>query len=369
MANQLVGRTAHFLLLLVAAAIVFAPAALADETTPADTEEKKEEASEEEKAEPAFPWERDWKKATERAKAEGKDLFVNFTGSDWCGWCIKLDKEVFTQGDFAEKAGKHFVFVFLDFPNAPELKEKVVDPELATELKEKYGVRGFPSILLVNAAGEAWAKTGYQAGGPESYLKHLEEMRANKDAILGMDKEKVDVDALKAGIEALKANRLLENPSFEWIYDKARELDPDGKHGVRIYADRVDEKAAFKAVLPKQRGEAPNWEKIYEFIQGAKYMDDDRVFLDVSIAVVQRFLLAEKRFDDATALAKRIKETKIVQNNERALQYLDDLIAKIASEKEAAEKADEEEETEDDEKSDDDDGKTDKDGEGDDKDK
>ena len=335
MVNSLVGRTAHFLLLLVAIAIVFAPAALADET-PTETEDKEEAA--EEKAEPEFPWELDWKKATERAKAEGKDLLVNFTGSDWCGWCIKLDKEVFTQGDFAEKAGKHFVFVFLDFPNAPELKEKVVDPKLAQELKEKFSVRGFPSILLVNADGNAWGKTGYRRGGPENYLKHLEEMRGNKNAVLGLDKEKVTVDSLKAGIEALQTNNLLENPSYEWIYDKARSLDPDGKHGVRIYADRVDEKAAFKAVLPKQRGEEPNWEKIYEFVKGAKYMDDDRVFLDVSITLLSRYLLPEKRFDDATNLAKRIKETKVVQNNDRALQYLEDMITKIASEKDAAAK-------------------------------
>ena len=307
MLNSLVGRTAPFLLLLVAATLMLAPAALADEA-PAATEEK------EAPAEAEFPWELDWTKATARAKAEGKDLLINFTGSDWCGWCIKLDKEVFSQGDFASTAGKKFVFVFMDFPNAEDLKAKVVDPEMADELKEKYGVQGFPSILLVSADGTPWGKTGYQAGGPEAYMKHLDELRENRAAILALDKSTATVETLKSGIAALEGNKLLEHPGFGWIFDKARALDTDGAHGIRKYADRIDEKNAFKAALPTERGESPDWEKIHSFIKGAKHMDNDGMFVNVSVAVVEKYLLAEGKYDDATALATRIKSMKAIAN-------------------------------------------------------
>ena len=339
MLNSL-GRTAPFLLLLVAAVFALAPVAWADEepTKTADEEEAPADAEEApvKEEEPEFPWERDWAKATARAKAEGKDLLVNFTGSDWCGWCVKLDKEVFSQGDFATKAGKQFVFVFMDFPNSEELKEKVVDEKLANELKEKFGVRGFPAILLVNADGNAWGQTGYQAGGPENYIKHLESLRDNRAAVLALDKDKVTVESLKSGIEALENNKLLENPAYEWVFDKARTLDPEGTHGVRKYADRIDEKSAFKAVLPQKRGEEPNWEKIHDFIEGAKYMDNDGMFINACVGVIENFLLAEKRHDDANALVARIKGMSTIANNDGAMKYLDELLAKIAKDKEAA---------------------------------
>ena len=67
-------------------------------------------------------WIDDFDEAVKLAKAENKDLLVDFTGSDWCGWCIKLNKEVFSQPDFAGYAKKNLVLVELDFPNKAEPK-------------------------------------------------------------------------------------------------------------------------------------------------------------------------------------------------------------------------------------------------------
>ena len=127
---------------------------------------------------------------------------------------------------------------------------------------------------------------------------------------------------------------------------------------MRVYADRVDEKNAFQALLPKSGGEEPNWEKIHEFIKGAKYMDDDGMFVNVSAAVVERYLIANKKWDDATALTTRLKGLKFIANNDRAISYLDGLLEKI--EKGKAEAAEE--------KKDDDAEGNEKDGEGNDKD-
>jgi thiol:disulfide interchange protein len=65
-------------------------------------------------------WVTDWEAAKAQAKKEGKDLLVDFTGSDWCGWCIKLHEEVFSHAEFSGPATELFVFVELDFPRQKE---------------------------------------------------------------------------------------------------------------------------------------------------------------------------------------------------------------------------------------------------------
>ena len=122
-------------------------------------------------------WFADFDQATEAAKKEGKDLLVDFTGSDWCGWCHRLHDEVFGFDEFLTEVQKHYVLVALDFPKAEEVKAQVPNPERNAELKTKYGVRGYPTILLMTAEGEVYAQTGYQEGGVEPYLKYLEKQR------------------------------------------------------------------------------------------------------------------------------------------------------------------------------------------------
>ena len=123
-------------------------------------------------------WLTDFEAAKKQAAAEKKDILVDFTGSDWCGWCIKLDKEVFSTPAF--KAQKDFVLVSLDFPRRKEIP---ADQKAKNEaLMRQWGVRGFPTIILTNAKGEAYSQTGYKPGGPEAYLAHLAELRQQNNA-------------------------------------------------------------------------------------------------------------------------------------------------------------------------------------------
>ncbi|MDP6850529.1 MAG: thioredoxin family protein [Planctomycetota bacterium] len=121
-------------------------------------------------------WFDDFDKAAAAAKAEGKDLLVDFTGSDWCGWCIKLHEEVFQHAEFLTPAKKDYILVALDFPRDEAIKAKVPNPERNDELNKKYGIRGFPTILLMNTEGEVFGRTGYQEGGPEKYIAHMAEI-------------------------------------------------------------------------------------------------------------------------------------------------------------------------------------------------
>ena len=129
-------------------------------------------------------WHADYDAAVKLAKEQGKDLLVDFTGSDWCGWCIRLHKEVFAHESFETAASKDYVFVALDFPNSEEAKAKVPNPKRNDELQELHGVRGFPTILLMTADGEVFGRTGYQAGGPDAYLTHMAELRTSGKAAL-----------------------------------------------------------------------------------------------------------------------------------------------------------------------------------------
>ena len=119
-------------------------------------------------------WVTDYEKALETAKKEKKHLLLNFTGSDWCGWCIKLDKEVFDKSKFKKFAKKELVMVKLDFPNKKKQskEEKAQNAKLAKE----HGIRGYPTILILDSSGKVIGKTGYQKGGEKNYIKHIEDI-------------------------------------------------------------------------------------------------------------------------------------------------------------------------------------------------
>jgi len=121
-------------------------------------------------------WQTDLPKALAKAKADKKMVFINFTGSDWCGWCIKLKKEVFDTKEFADYARENLVLVELDFPN-----KKVQSAELKktnAALQKKYDVSGFPTLLVLNGEGkELWKQVGYMKGGPQAWLKKLDEAK------------------------------------------------------------------------------------------------------------------------------------------------------------------------------------------------
>jgi thioredoxin-related protein len=118
-------------------------------------------------------WLTDLDEGIKVAKAEKKAILVDFTGSDWCGWCIRLKKEVFDQKEFAAVT-KDFVLVELDYPQ--KKKQPAEEKAKNKALAEKFGIEGFPTIMLLDANGEPFAQTGYLAGGPAKYLPHLAEL-------------------------------------------------------------------------------------------------------------------------------------------------------------------------------------------------
>jgi protein disulfide-isomerase len=121
-------------------------------------------------------WGNDYKKAQEEAKAGHKFLLLNFTGSDWCGWCIKFDRDVLSKPEFKDFAQNNLVLVELDFPRAkpqpPEVRKQ------NRELAQQYEVAGFPTIVVLDSDGQKlWQYDGYFPGGPEAFIAELQKLR------------------------------------------------------------------------------------------------------------------------------------------------------------------------------------------------
>jgi thioredoxin-related protein len=119
-------------------------------------------------------WLTDVTKAQAQAKAEKKLVMLDFTGSDWCGWCIKLHKEVFSQPEFVEYAKKNIVAVEVDFPSKKQLsaQQKSANDALA----KKYGIRGYPTLVILDGDGKKVGEMGYVKGGPKAFIAEFEKV-------------------------------------------------------------------------------------------------------------------------------------------------------------------------------------------------
>jgi uncharacterized protein YyaL (SSP411 family) len=117
-------------------------------------------------------------KAQEIAQEKDVPIFVHFTGSDWCGWCWKLEEEVYSKQVFQEYVEKNMVMVKIDFPRKTKLPKDV--ETYNRKLANKYQIKGFPTVQLLNPDGTPIAQTGFQYGGPEKYIEHLEELLSKK---------------------------------------------------------------------------------------------------------------------------------------------------------------------------------------------
>jgi thioredoxin-related protein len=173
-------------------------------------------------------WTEDFEAAKATAAKDGKDLLMDFTGSDWCGWCIKLKKEVFDLDEFKTEAPKKFVLVELDYPQKKPQEQKLKDQN--AKLSEQYGIEGYPSIMLADAKGRPYARTGYEEGGAKKYVAMLGELVLKKTV-----RDETLAKAEKAS--GLEKAKLLEHALLQ--------LENDGV--ANAYSDLVDQIIALDA--------------------------------------------------------------------------------------------------------------------------
>jgi thioredoxin-related protein len=125
-------------------------------------------------------WLTDFTAAKKKAKDENKPILALFTGSDWCPWCIKWEKEAFSKPEFKNYAKTNLVLLFVDFPDKKPLPKAQAKANDA--LQQKYKIDGYPTAVMLNADGKKLSSFGYEEGGVKSLLARIESARAGKVA-------------------------------------------------------------------------------------------------------------------------------------------------------------------------------------------
>ncbi|MBV9127345.1 MAG: thioredoxin family protein, partial [Verrucomicrobia bacterium] len=121
-------------------------------------------------------WKVGFMNACKQAAAEKKMVFVDFTGSDWCGWCQKLEREVFLTPQFKAYAEKKLVLVRADFPHRHPQSAEVKAQN--AKLQAAFGISGYPTIVVLNSAGQPVGRLGYLEGGPVPFLAALQKLES-----------------------------------------------------------------------------------------------------------------------------------------------------------------------------------------------
>lgn len=174
----------------------------------------------------------DMDRALAAARSSRRYLLVNFTGSNWCGWCIRLEREVFSHQHFRQEAGRDLVLVALDFPRPTTQSEEVVRRN--AEWQRRLEVRGFPAVFLTDAEGRPFARTGYREGGVTRYLAHVRELvalRRGQEELVARAMRVEGLDRARLLGQALAVPRIM-TPERDEILERIREADPEDTLGL-----------------------------------------------------------------------------------------------------------------------------------------
>ncbi|MEM7456611.1 MAG: thioredoxin family protein [Planctomycetota bacterium] len=117
-------------------------------------------------------WLTSLEEAREISKATGKPILAEFTGSDWCSYCIKLHDEVFAQPEFERWAAEKYVLLQLDYPQRTSQPQELKDQN--DSLKRQYNISSFPTVLLLDVEGSVIGRAGYVSGGPSAWIAEVE---------------------------------------------------------------------------------------------------------------------------------------------------------------------------------------------------
>jgi thioredoxin-related protein len=258
-------------------------------------------------------WSHDFKAAKELAAKEEKSLLIDFTGSDWCGWCIKLNDEVFKHDAFKTGVKDKFVLVEIDFPQ-DETKLDEATRAQNEALSEEYGIEGFPTILLTDAAGKPFASTGYQAGGPEAYVKHLDELlakRKSRDEGIAAAEKLEGAAKAEALVKVLKDMELGDAQVAKFygeLVEQIKAADPEDKSGYVKGMEQKAKYAEFQAELGElaQGGEH---EKALALVDKALTEGGYEGDIKQEIAAIKGMIYAQMgSFDDAIKAMDAAKE-------------------------------------------------------------
>ena len=199
-------------------------------------------------------WTTDLEGAKSQAKEKNRDILLNFTGSDWCGYCIRLNEEVFSKKKFADWAAKKLVLVELDFPkDASKLSAETIRQN--ESLQARYLPKGFPTLYFCDAAGRPYARVGYTpdlAGNYIAIFETLLKIRVKRDNALAEAGKAAGVSRAGLLVSSLKVMNLPRNLEAEFYPDVMKEivaLDPKDETGFALSWRNKEKLELFQAKL------------------------------------------------------------------------------------------------------------------------
>ncbi len=181
------------------------------------------------------PWTEDIELALTTAQRENKDLFLLYTGSDWCPACQKFETEILGKSDFLREVQQKFVLVRFDFPKRRKLPAETVKQNQIWA--EKFGIGGYPTVVLIDRDGRPFGISGYRPGGVENYLGLLGEFHQQRSR---RDEALAQADELEGDARAKMLDRAISeiDPElaelyYEDIVAELVDIDRDDRLGLR----------------------------------------------------------------------------------------------------------------------------------------
>lgn len=168
-------------------------------------------------------WKKHYSAALKQAKEENKNLLLYFSGSDWCGWCIKFKKNVLDSKDFISYVSDLFVFVKVDFPKKFRLRNSIAKQNAS--LKNKFQVKSFPTIIIVDHNQQEIDRLGYHSGNGKLFGERVFQTLKN-------------FEIYKESWE-LFTQKILNDKELEKLYTQARAFNrPQDAHEILEYGLR-----------------------------------------------------------------------------------------------------------------------------------
>ena len=272
-------------------------------------------------------WSTDYEAAKKDAAASKKSLLIDFTGSDWCGWCIKLNDEVFKHDTFKNGVKDKFVLLELDYPQ-DKSKQSAALQKQNEELAKKYVIEGFPTILLADEEGRPFAATGYEPGGPVEYVKHLDgllEKRKSRDEGFAAAEKLEGPAKAKALIGVLDSMALSETMVagfYGSTIDAIKKADPEDATGYAKKLAAKERMTKFDMEL-NALGEKQDFNGALALVdktlkEGGMVPEDTQ-----RVTMMKGLVYAEQgKFDEAI---KAVDEAKKIAPETEAAGQLDDL--------------------------------------------
>jgi len=277
--------------------------------------------------------------AMKKASDEKKSLLLEFTGSDWCPPCKALKSEVFSKEEFVNGVKDKLVLVQFDFPNdTSKLTEETIAQNNAAA--EKYGIEGYPTIILVDEAGKPFASTGYQDGGPVKYVEHLDELlakRTERDKAIEAANKLEGVERAKALVAVIKSLGL-ENNTIDTFYSEEvaaiKAADPADESGFVKGIESAKDFLKFEAEL-EPFAEKEDWAGVLAYIE--KALTENRFSGDPMIQATMYKAMMQMELGKKEEAVKTLNEAKTIDPKSKFNEEIDEYIKYFAEEAEKTE--------------------------------